>query len=69
MPYFSEAGILTTSKVAEELLLSEAISLTRKLKSKHLELRQMTKLAADLPLKSDRVVTVLDLNADPETIM
>ena len=69
MPYFSEAGIVATSKAAEDLLLSEAISFAKKLKSKHLELRQMTKLAADLPLKSDRVVLVLDLNPDPEAMM
>jgi FemAB-related protein (PEP-CTERM system-associated) len=69
MPYFSEAGILATSKVAEDLLLSEAISLARNLKSKHLELRQMTKLAADLPLKSDRVAMVLDLYPAPEKMI
>jgi serine/alanine adding enzyme len=69
MPYFSEAGILATSKIGEGLLLSEAISLARKLQSKHLGLRQVTKLAADIPLKSDRVVMVVDLHPDPETIM
>src|SRR5271155_1023697 len=69
MPYFSEGGILATRPDVEALLLSEAISLARKLKSKRVELRQMTKLAADLPLKTDRVVMVLELNPDPETIM
>jgi serine/alanine adding enzyme len=69
MPYFSEGGILATSPDAEALLLAEAISLARKLKSKHVELRQMTRLAADLPVKTDRVVMVLDLDPDPERIM
>jgi FemAB-related protein (PEP-CTERM system-associated) len=69
MPYFSEGGILATRPDAETLLLSEAISLAKKLKSKHVELRQMTKLATDLPLKADRVVMVLDLNPEPEMIM
>jgi len=69
MPYFSEGGILAISPDAESLLLSEAISLARKLKSKHVELRQMTKLTADWHLKTDRVVMVLDLNPDPEAII
>jgi serine/alanine adding enzyme len=69
MPYFSEGGILATGPDVEALLLEEAISLARKLKSKHLKLRQVTKLAADLPLKTDRVAMVLDLNPAPELIM
>lgn len=69
MPYFSEGGILATSKVAEVLLLSEAISLARRLKSNHVELRQMTRLVADLPPRTDRVVMVLDLNRDTEIMM
>lgn len=69
MPYFSEGGILATSPDVEALLLSEAISLARKLKSKQVELRQMTTLAADWPLKTDRVVMVLNLDPDPEAMM
>jgi serine/alanine adding enzyme len=69
MPYFSEGGILATSEVAEGLLLSEAILLARQLKSKHVELRQMTKLAADLPSKTDRVAMVVDLHPNPETML
>jgi FemAB-related protein (PEP-CTERM system-associated) len=69
MPYFSEGGILAATPDVEELLLTEAISLARNLKSKRVILRQATKLAADLPPKTDRVILVLDLDSDPETMM
>jgi FemAB-related protein (PEP-CTERM system-associated) len=69
MPFFSEGGILANGEVAESMLLSAAISLATNLKSKHIELRQMSKLTARLPLKSDRVVMVVDLNPEPETML
>lgn len=69
MPYFSEGGILATNPDVEGLLLSQAILLARKLKSRQIELRQMTKLAGDMEPKTDRVVMVLDLHRDPEVML
>jgi serine/alanine adding enzyme len=69
MPYFSEGGILATRPDAEGLLISEALALAGKLKSKSVQFRQTSKLSADIPLKTDRVAMVLDLHPDPETML
>jgi len=69
MPFFSEGGVLASSAGAEALLVAETLSLAPKLKAKHIVLRQIKKLSTDLPLATDRVAMVVDLNRDPEVMM
>ncbi|MGA8035515.1 MAG: FemAB family XrtA/PEP-CTERM system-associated protein [Candidatus Acidiferrales bacterium] len=69
MPYFSEGGVLAAEPEAEALLISEAISLAKKLKSKSMQFRQTSELKTDIPVKTDRVAMVLDIDPDPEVIL
>lgn len=66
LPFLNSGGILAEERETEEVLLEEAIALTRRLGAKHLELRHRRNHQLDLCTQTNKVALVLPAESDKE---
>ena len=66
LPFLNAGGIVAETEDAKQQLLEEAISLTRRLRAEHLELRQRADHRLQLPARTNKVTVVLLVEPDPE---
>lgn len=68
MPFLNYGGICADNETAENLLLDKAQSILAEIKGDYLELRQVKKVAADLPHKLSKVSLSVELRPDPTVV-
>ena len=66
LPYFNYGGIIAEGHEAEQALLREAIALARQLRATHLELRHRRDHTLGLPLKTNKVSVICEVQTDAE---
>lgn len=66
LPFLSGGGIVGDSAIAREALVAEAVSLAKRLRVGHLELRHRRDPQVALPTKTHKVAMLLPLEKDPE---
>jgi FemAB-related protein (PEP-CTERM system-associated) len=64
LPYFNYGGIVAESEEIQQCLLNEAITIAQREKADHIELRHTENFDLGLPVKSSKVLMILEL---PET--
>jgi serine/alanine adding enzyme len=68
MPYFNYGGLLADGDNIAEQLINASLSLKKELQAEYIELRQTTPVPGNWPAKSHKVIMLLPLPADPETL-
>lgn len=69
LPFFSEAGIVSSSQDAAEALAAEAIRSGQSKGTQYIELRHLSTAPVSWPSKSNKVTLVCDVFPDPEQNM
>lgn len=69
LPFFSEAGIVSDSQEAADLLAKEAIRLGESIRAQYIEIRHAYNAPLSWPAKTNKVTFVCDVFADPEQNM
>lgn len=68
MPFLNYGGICADDEMAEDMLLKKAQLILKETGGDYLELRQVKKVAADLPHKLSKISLSVELSPDPETV-
>ncbi len=68
MPYFNYGGLLADENSAAEQLIAAALILKKELRADYIELRQTSLVPGGWPTKSHKVIMLLPLPPDPDTL-
>ena len=68
MPYFNYGGLLADTDAAAEQLVSAALRLQKELGADYIELRQAAPTPGGWPAKSHKVIMLLPLPGDPDSL-
>ncbi len=68
MPYFNYGGLLVDDGSAAEFLIDASLRLKDELRADYIELRQTSPVPGGWPAKSHKVIMLLPLPPDPETL-
>jgi FemAB-related protein (PEP-CTERM system-associated) len=68
MPYFNYGGLLADENSAAEQLIAASLTLKKELRADYIELRQISQVPGGWPAKSHKVIMLLALPPDPDTL-
>ena len=66
LPFLNCGGVVAETREAKEMLVAEAVAISKAKGAKYLELRQRADPGLNLPIKTHKVAMVLPVQSDPE---